>query len=77
MNIVIWKKNNFIIPPKIQLNLYFPDYQISNVKANRNFISVRKDDPFDLVCEAPNLDIKGCLFLAPSGNTYILWPGAT
>jgi hypothetical protein len=47
------------------------------VKTNHASITINKDEPYELVCNAPNADIKGCLFTTPSGNAYILWAGAS
>jgi len=47
------------------------------VKTNHASITINQDEPYDLVCSAPSVDIKGCLFTTPTGQTYILWAGAS
>jgi len=47
-----------------------------NVKSSHESITVNKDEPYELVCNALNADIKGCLFTNPEGKSYVLWPGA-
>ena len=46
-------------------------------KLSNDSITVNKDEPYELVCNAPNTDIKGCLFTNPEGKTYVLWAGAS
>lgn len=48
-----------------------------DVKSSHESITVNKDEPYELVCNAPNTDIKGCLFTNPEGKTYVLWAGAS
>jgi len=48
-----------------------------DVKSSHESITVNKDEPYELVCNAPNVEIKGCLFTDPSGKSFILWAGAS
>lgn len=51
----------------------------SEVRLNKETISVNKDDNYNMVCEAINLKgiIKACAWITPQGKTYILWNEAT
>ena len=48
-----------------------------DVKVNPIQIDVDIHDAFELVCSAPDVDVKGCAFTIPTGKTYVLWPGAS
>ena len=48
-----------------------------DVYSSPDSITVKKDEPYELTCYAPNIEIKGCLFTDPSGKSFILWAGAT
>ena len=48
-----------------------------DVKSSHESITVNKDEPYELVCNAPNVEIKGCLFTNPAGKSFILWAGAS
>ena len=40
-------------------------------------IIVNTGEPFELACEAKNVEIKGCLFTNPEGKSFIIWDGAS
>ena len=48
-----------------------------DVYSSPELITVKKGDPYELSCYAPNVEIKGCLITDPSGKSFILWAGAT
>ena len=47
------------------------------LKLNSELFIVNKGEPYELVCEAKNVEIKGCLLTDPAGKSFILWPGAS
>ena len=46
-------------------------------KSTHESLTVYKDQPYELVCNAPNFEIKGCLFNSPTGECFVLWDGAS
>jgi len=51
----------------------------SEVRLSQRSIEVNKDDQYEMVCEAVNVngDIKACAWITPKGKTFILWADAT
>ena len=48
-----------------------------DLKASHESITVNEGEPYELVCNAPNVEIQGCMFIDPSGKWIHLWAGAS
>ena len=46
-----------------------------DLTTSNSSITINKGDPFELACNCPNAEIKGCLFKNPVGKSFILWAG--
>ena len=47
------------------------------IKTNHSSITVNIDEPYELVCNAVNMDIRACMFMTPSGDKHMIWDGVS
>ena len=72
--------NYSLVHSRTDVNIFYTFLGVLSqvdVKSSHESITVNKDEPYELVCNAPNVEIKGCLFTDPSGKSFILWAGAS